>query len=191
MVEMKGGTMQSAFLEMIRRRRSIRRFQSAPVEPEKIEMLKEAALRAPSSRGFNPWKFVFVTESDRLETLSRAKPHGAGFLKNAPLGVVICADSQKSDVWVEDASIATIFIQLAALSIGLGSCWIQIRRRMHDGKRSAQHYIAEQLNIPEDLAVESMVAVGYPAEEKAGHEPDTLQDDKIFLNKYGNSFPLR
>ena len=50
--------------------------------------------------------------------------------KNAPLGVVVCADSSKCDVWVEDASIATIFLHLAATSMGLGSCWLQIRKRM-------------------------------------------------------------
>jgi len=182
--------MQSAFLELIRRRRSIRRFAPEALEPEKIELLIEAALRAPSSRGFNPWQFVFVTDPELLTSLSRAKPHGAGFLQNAPLGVVVCADPGESDVWVEDASIATIFIQLAAHSVGLGSCWIQIRERMHAEGRSAGQFIAAQLGLPKNLAVESMVAVGYPAEEKAGHDRNTLQADKIFLDRYGNRFPL-
>lgn len=181
--------MSSSFMDLIRSRRSIRRFTSEAIEPEKIELLQEAALRAPSSRGFNPWRFIFVDDSDRLERLSRAKPHGAGFLKNAPLGIVVCADSQKSDVWVEDAAIATIFIQLAAHSLGLGSCWIQIRKRMYDENRSAQAYIAGLLDIPENLSVSSMVAVGYPAEEKAGHESETLETGKIFLNHYGSKRP--
>jgi nitroreductase len=181
--------MSSSFLELIRRRRSIRRFKPNAIEPEKVELLQEAALRAPSSRGFNPWQFIFVDDSDSLERLSRAKPHGAGFLKNAPLGVVVCADSEKSDVWVEDAAIATIFIQLAAHSLGLGSCWIQIRKRMHDENRSARAYIAGLLDIPENLSVASMVAVGYPAEEKAGHGRETLETGKIFRNHHGSKRP--
>jgi len=118
------------FLSLIQKRRSIRRYLPWPVEKEKIDVLIEAALRAPSSRGFNPWKFIFVTDRDVLKRLSVTKEHGSSFLRNATLGIVVCADTEKSDVWVEDASIASIFIQLAAESIELGSCWIQIRRNI-------------------------------------------------------------
>ena len=110
------------FLTLIQKRRSIRRYLPWPVEKDKIDDLIEAALRAPSSRGFNPWKFIFVTKRDLLKKLSDTKTHGSSFLRNATLGIVVCADAIKSDVWVEDASIASIFIQLAAESIGLGSC---------------------------------------------------------------------
>ena len=48
------------FMDLITKRRSIRRFTADKVELEKIELLKEAALRAPSSRGMNPWEFIFV-----------------------------------------------------------------------------------------------------------------------------------
>ena len=115
------------FSSLIQKRRSIRKFQEKPVENEKIEILIEAALRSPSSRGHNPWEFVVVTERDSLEKLSSAKIHGSEFLKNAPLGMVVCADEDKCDVWVEDCSIASTFIFLASESLGLGSCWIQIR----------------------------------------------------------------
>ena len=80
------------FMSLIQKRRSIRRFLAKPIEDEKIEMLIEAALRAPSSRGLNPWEFIVVTERDLLEKLSSAKTHGSEFLKNAPLGIVVCAD---------------------------------------------------------------------------------------------------
>ena len=112
------------FLPLIQKRRSIRKFQEKPVENEKIEMLIEAALRAPSSMGCNPWEFIFVTDQTSLERLSKAKQHGSAFLRNAPLGIVICADPNKSDVWVEDASIAATFLQLTAESAGLSSCCI-------------------------------------------------------------------
>ena len=175
------------FLELIQRRRSIRRFTAEKVAADKIEMLKETALRAPSSRGFNPWEFIVITESELLVKLSQAKSHGSAFLKNAQLGIVVCADPEKSDVWVEDASIATIFIQLAAESLGLGSCWIQIRKRMHDERKTAEAYIAELLDIPSNIKVESMIAIGYPVEKKQPHSKDELQDEKIHLNQYGKS----
>ncbi len=176
------------FLSLIQNRRSIRRYLSMPVETEKIDILIEAALRAPSSRGFNPWEFIFVTEINLLEKLSKAKQHGSSFLRYAPLGIVVCADPAKSDVWVEDASIASIFIQLAVESVGLGSCWIQIRERMHDKEKTAQAYISGLLKIPPNLKVESIVAVGYPEKRKASHSKEDLQYDKIYLNSYGNLY---
>ena len=173
------------FMDLITKRRSIRRFTADKVEAEKVEILKEAALRAPSSRGINPWEFIFITDRNLLANLSAAKPHGSTFLKDAPLGVVVCADPQKSDVWVEDASIATIFIELAAASLDLGSCWIQIRKRMHDETQSSEAYIANLLNIPSHLKVESMIAIGYPAESKPPHSREELQNEKVYLNQYG------
>jgi len=174
------------FLSLIQRRRSIRKYSKKTVEAEKIDVLIEAALRSPSSRGFNPWEFVVVTDKGLLEKLSAAKPHGASFLKNAPLGIVVCANPEKCDVWVEDASIASIFIHLAAESIGLGSCWIQIRKRMHDQTTSSQAYIRSLLNIPRNLNIESIVAIGYPAEKKPYHRKEDLQYKKVHYGVYSN-----
>ncbi|MBN2124636.1 MAG: nitroreductase family protein [Deltaproteobacteria bacterium] len=174
------------FHALIEKRRSIRRFQPKAVEPEKIDLLTEAALRAPSSMGRNPWSFVVIRKRDLLEALSRAKPHGASFLKNAPLGIVVCADPTESDVWVEDCSIACTFLFLAAESLGLGACWIQIRDRMHDRERSAEGYVREVLGIPEHLKVEAFIAVGYPAEQKPPHGKEELQEEKVFYEAYGN-----
>ena len=83
------------FMDLIANRRSIRRFTTDKVETEKIELLKEAALRAPSSRGSNPWEFIFITNRNLLAKLSGAKPHGSTFLKDAQLGIVVCADPEK------------------------------------------------------------------------------------------------
>jgi nitroreductase len=178
-------------MSVIRKRRSIRKFKPSPVEPEKVDMLVEAALRAPSSRGLQPWEFVVVTDKDLLDKLSRAKTHGSAFLRNAPLAVVVCADPDKSDVWVEDCSIAAILMQLAAESLELGSCWIQIRERMHDDTRSAEGYIAELLRIPKKLKVESVIAIGYPAETKPPHKREELPFDKVYLDLYENRFESR
>ena len=175
-------------MSLIQKRRSIRKFKTKPVEPDKIDKLVEAALRAPSSRGLQPWGFVVVTDKDLLERLSRAKPSGSAFLRNALLGIVVCADPEKSDVWIEDSSIAAIFIQLAAESMQLGSCWIQIRERMHAGTKTSEEYISEVLRIPKKLRVEAMIAIGYADEKKAPHKKEGLLFEKVYLNRYGKAY---
>ncbi len=173
------------FLDLIKTRRSTRKFKERPVEKEKISLLIEAALRSPSSRSINPWQFIVIDDKNILEKLSKAKPHGSGFLKGAPLGIAVCAETSQSDVWVEDTSIASAFIHLAAHDLGLGSCWIQIRKREHDLAKSADTYVKELLKIPDNIMVGSIIAIGYPDEIKTGHSKDSLQFNKISFNTYG------
>ena len=171
-------------LEMIQKRRSIRKYLSKTIETEKVQILLETALRAPSSRGLNPWEFILVDQGELLEKLALSKEHGSSFLKNAPLGIVICADPARCDVWIEDASIVGAYLQLAAESLGLGSCWIQIRQRQHSQLKTAEEYVREVLSIPDDLRVEAIIAIGYPAEKPPPHSEAKLDRKKIHLNCY-------
>ncbi len=173
------------FIDLIRQRRSIRRFQDREVEREKVDMIVEAALRSPSSRSLNPWEFIVVTDREKIKRLSAAKEHGSAFLKGAPLAVVVCANPVRCDVWIEDCSIASIIIQLQAQSLGLGSCWVQIRKRMHNSEKTAEDYVKELLDIPESMVVESIIGIGYPAEEKKPHPFSSLQFEKVYYNRFG------
>jgi nitroreductase len=79
-------------IEVLRNRRSIRKYTEQPIESEKIEILKEAVLRSPSSKGINPWQFIFIDDNKIIQKLKECKPHGSNPLATAPLAVVICAD---------------------------------------------------------------------------------------------------
>lgn len=171
-------------LDLLRTRRSIRKYEPRPLEPETVALLEEALLRAPSSRGRNPWQFVLVDDPELLAALAKAKPHGSSFLRYAPFAIVICGDEQICDVWVEDCTIAAFIAHLAAHSLGLGSCWIQIRCRSHDDEQSAEQYVQELLGVPAHLKIEAIVAVGHPVEAKPGHELSKLEDGKIHRNRY-------
>lgn len=171
-------------IELLRKRRSIRRFTKEKIAPELVETLVEAALRSPSSRGIDPWEFILVDDPEILLELSGAKEHGAEFLENAPLGIVVCADSSRSDVCIEDCSIAAIIIQLTAVSLGLGSCWAQIRNRMHDREISSEQFVRELLGLPERFMVETIIGIGYPAETKKPLQAVKLQYDKIRYNRW-------
>ena len=171
-------------IELLRNRRSVRKFTEQSIEPEKVELLKESLLRSPTSRNINPWEFTFVDDRNLLRQLYLSKPHGARFLQDAALGIVVCADGQKSDVWTEDCSIASILVQMVAQSMGLGSCWIQIRNRMFDDTTTSQEHARNVLNMPDNMEVESIVALGYPAEIKEPIPRDDLDYTKIRINYY-------
>lgn len=171
-------------IELLRLRRSIRKFTEQPIEEEKIEILKEAALRSPSSKNINPWEFIFVDDKNILQNLKKCKPHGVTPLESAPLAVVICADENKNDVWIEDCSIASILLQLTAQSLGLGSCWIQIRERFHSESVSSEQYVQQLLGIPGNFRVLSIVAAGYPQAKREGKPASELQYDKLKINRF-------
>lgn len=175
-------------INLVRKRRSIRSYTGEPVSVESLELLVETLLRVPSSRNIDPWEFIVIDDPWLLQQLSRAKQHGSEFLKGAPLGIVVCADSTKSDVWVEDCAIASILVQMTAESLGLGSCWIQIRQRPHDGQSTAEAYIQKLLGLPEHIKVESMIGIGHPAEKRAPLRAEELQYDKVRRNSYAVPF---
>ena len=175
------------FLELVRKRRSIRHYSERPVEPEKLDILIEAALRSPSSIGRSPWEFILVKDPALLDQLSRAKQHGSSFLRYASAAIVVCADPVKSDVWVEDASIASILILLAAESLGLGGCWIQIRERHHSSSKTAEAYVRELLGIPERLKVQTILSIGYPAVSKEPHPREELLFERVYKDLYGTA----
>ncbi len=174
------------FQSLVQKRRSIRKYLSKKVEPEKIEQLIEAALRAPSSRDLKPCRFIVVTESTALAKLARAKTGGSAFLDGAPLAIVVCADTKKSDVWVEDTSIASTYLMLAAESLDLGACWIQIRNRMHNDEITSADYIAELLKVPDYLSILSIIAIGYADETKSPHPVEELGYENVHREKFGS-----
>lgn len=178
-------------IELIRKRRSIRSFAERPVAPEQVALLVETLLRAPSSRSINPWEFVVVDDPGLLAELARAKQHGSAFLAGAPLAVVICADETRSDVWVEDCSIAAILLQMTAQSLGLGSCWIQIRCRQHTAGQTSEHFVQQLLGIPEQIRVAAMIAIGHPAEKRRPLAAGRLQYGKVGYNGYGRPWEKR
>ncbi len=166
-------------LESIVRRRSVRKFEKRPIEEEKLRVLKDAILRSPTSKNKKPWEFYFVHDPALLKALSKSKRHAA-HVADAPVAVVIAAEGGRSDVWVEDCSIAAAILQVSAVSLGLGSCWIQIRRRFYSDEQGAEEYVRQTLKLPADQEVLAIIALGYPKGEVAKpYDSDALRWDKI------------
>lgn len=172
-------------IELLRARRSVRRFTDQPVSAQHRAVLEEAALRSPSSRGLDPWQFVWVDDPAVLRRLGAAKQHGAAFLAAAPLAVAVCADDSRADTWVEDASIASILLQLTAQSLGLGSCWVQVRLRTSADGADAEANVRRILALPDPLRVLSVIAIGHPAEHPPAHGAASLDRGKLHRNAFG------
>jgi nitroreductase len=178
-------------LSLIKKRRSIRLFQDKTVEQEKIDQIIKAALLSPSSKNNNPWKFIVVEDKKTLLKLSESKEHGSKFLAKAPLTIVVMADPEHSDVWIEDASIAATFMILTAQDLDLGSCWIQIRKRNHSVNMSSEEFIKDLLGIPANLRILCLLAIGYSAEDKPEKKIAEVKLNDIFLNRYGERYEIK
>jgi nitroreductase len=177
-------------LDILYNRRSTRKFSDKRIDDEIIHQLLKAGLRSPSSKNSQPWEFVVVDDPELLSQLSVSKPHGACLLKHAPLAVVVAGDKTKSDVWIEDCSIASIILQLAAEALGLGSCWVQIHRRYHDDDQTANEFISNLLHIPNHLEVLSIVGIGYKAADRPPVSEKETDWSKVMRNSYKNAISV-
>ena len=173
------------FNELAEKRRSVRVYAERPVEAGKIDAIVEAALRSPTGGARRPWAFVVVTDKALLKELSVAKPQGAAFVKDATVAVVVCGDPSASGLWVEDCSIAAVTMQYAAHALGLGSRWAHMRGNTFSEGTTSTQYIAKLLGLPENLAVECIIAIGYAAEEMVPYRKEELRFDKVSYNRYG------
>jgi len=143
-------------------RRSIRKFYSNPVEEEKIDLILQAAMAAPSANNAKPWHFIVVKERQTLNRIAELHPY-AKMCYEATLAIVVCGDPAISErYWPQDCSAATQNILLAGTSLGLGAVWLGVHPRAERKKM-----IGKLFGIPEDIEVLAVVALGYPAEKKS------------------------
>ncbi len=175
------------FSDLIKMRRSMRKFTPEELTQDEVVTLMKAALMSPTSHRSNSWQFVIVDDKETLRQLSQCKEAGAAFVADAPLAIVVLGDPLASDVWIEDAAIASIMIQLQAEDLGLGSCWVQVRERQMADGTPANEVVQGILGIPAQLQVLSIIAVGHKGMVRKPFNEEHLLWEKIHLNKYGNA----
>lgn len=173
-----------SFATLIKNRRSTRKFTDQLLSPDQVELILKAALMSPSSKCSNPWQFIVIEDKVTLKSLAACKKMGAGFLESCALAVVVLGNGMESDVWIEDASIASIYMQLQAEDIGLGSCWCQVRNRVAVDETDSNEYVRRLLDIPYQLEVLSIIGFGYKDQVRKPFDETRLQWEKIHLGKY-------
>lgn len=170
--------------QLLLQRHSIRRYKDQAIDADDVRTILEAALLAPTSKSGRPWHFVVVEDKDMLVRLSECKQFGGKPIAGAAFAVVVTVDSTKSEVYVEDASVAAIFMHLQAVDLGLGSCWIQVRGRYAADGESSEVIVRELLDIPEEMAVECIVTFGHIDEQRRPVDPEKLLWEKVHVGRW-------
>lgn len=165
-------------LDFFTQRRSIRSYLDKPVEEEKIRILLQAAMAAPSACNTQPWEIIVTREPETLGELRKALPMAR---YNVPCAITVCGNTElcrnTKQMWVQDCSAAMQNILLAATALGLGSLWIGVY-----GVEPYVRKVMRVMNLPEHVVPLGIAYVGYAGEAK---EPRTQYNEKrIYQEKY-------
>jgi len=160
------------FMEVVKRRRSIRRYKRDPVPRDILDQILETARIAPSAGHRQPWHFIIVKDGETKKKLGIPS-----WAAEAPIVIVGCADTQvrQEPICFVDVAIALEHIVLAAANFGLGTCWI--------GRLNADETIKKVLEIPEQVKVVAVTPLGYPDETPGPKERKALSEI-VHYNKY-------
>lgn len=171
-------------LDIFANRRSVRKYAQGPLEDEALDKILKAGLLAPSGHARRPWEFILVRDKQMLERLSGCRSSGANMLKQAAAAIVVIADEQKQDVWIEDCSVALGYMHLAASALGIGSCWVQVRLRAAADGRSCEEFLREALGFPPNFKAEAILALGVLQRRPSPHDLQKLNLSKIHKEKF-------
>jgi nitroreductase len=170
------------FLNVIKNRRSIRKYKPDPVPDEEIEYVLNAARLAPSWKNQQCWRYVVVKDKEKIEKIASARPKSQDWLREAPVMIVACADPDDSghregkDYYLVDIGISFEHLLLAARDRGLGTCWIG----GFDEKT-----VKDSIEAPDNIRIIAYTPLGYPNEEKTGISDRKTPQETIFYEKYG------
>lgn len=166
-------------LQTILNRRSVRQYTDEPIPEEKLNAILYAGLAAASSKNRRPWEFVVVRDRAMLDALGDCRPGASNLLNKCQAAIVVCADAEAVDVWVEDCGSAMTQMHLMADAIGVGSCWLQVRLRKAADGRDTADVVRQLLGIPGKYGVMAILTLGMPESHPDPHTVDELLLEKI------------
>ena len=164
------------FLELAKKRYSVRKYLPREVEPEKLDYIMECARLAPSAHNFQPWFFYIIKSDEAKEAVKNT--YQRNWITSSPPPVFILACSNNDQSWKRefdykdhgdiDIAIAFEHICLAATEKGLGTCWIC---------NFDPSIIKELLKLPENMTPIAITPIGYIDESEAKKHPRKSTDE--------------
>ncbi|MDO5153024.1 MAG: nitroreductase family protein [Eubacteriales bacterium] len=155
-------------LEVLKTRRSIRKYQPEQVSDAHLDAVLEAGIYAPSAMNNQKTVLVAVRDKQTRDKLSRMNAAVMGTTGDpfygAPCVIVVLADPEKG-TWLEDGSLVMGNLMNAAEALGLGSCWIHRAQPMFDSPEGKQ--LLKEWGLPETMKGVANCILGYPAEKPA------------------------
>lgn len=189
--------MENATLKTIKGRRSILRFEDAPIEDEKIAAILEAGRWAPSYANSQPWEFIVVKDPQVKQQLGelvqriaiarrgRVAITGRG-VGDAPVVIVVSVNPEVDpNHYIEAGAVATQNIALAAHSLGLASYWAGVFN-LKGAKGSPEEQIKQLLNIPKKHRVVALLPIGTPAYQEEKERKGL--DEMVYYDQYGKEW---
>ena len=172
-------------LNTMQNRRSVRKYNTQPVTDEELNEVLSAALLAPNGKGLRPWEFVVIKNKDTLKELVNSRRGGAKMLETANVAVAVYSDSDKTDTYIEDSSIAMSYMLLAAAEQGLGSVWLQLRLRPsnQDGV-SSEEFVNARLKAPANMKLEALLVLGHIDEQPEAQKLPSFPCDKVHSEQW-------
>ncbi len=171
-------------LDIMQKRRSVRDYTGGQIPKEDLEKILQAGLLSVSSRAIRPWELIVVKDRSTLDVMSGCREKGAGALSKAGAAVVVVANEDLSDVWIEDCSVVMTNMHLMADSLGLGSVWIQGRNRKAADGEMTEEYLRKILNFPANYRLCAMLAIGVAVNHPPQNELSNLNYEKIHSEKF-------
>ncbi len=170
--------------DCIRTRRSIRKYQSRVLEFDKVTKILEAASKAPSAGNLQAYRFILVTEREKIDALPDICSDQY-WISEAQAVIVVCEDIERIEAHyglrgqrlysVQDCAAAVQNILLAAHDLGIGACWIG---------SFEEDYVADLFGIPTTARPQAIITLGYPAQEPDPKSEETI-DTLVYFNRYG------
>ncbi len=171
--------MKDHFMELVKSRRSIRKFSGASIPDTVIDQILEAAAYAPSSWGGHPVEYIVIRDKQRMAALAKCKAMGAGPLADSDVVILPIVDKRDLELWVEDAAVASTYLLLAAESFGVGACWIHMKdRKGHTGM--AEEDIRSLLGIPEHYGILNAVSFGMKLAPAQRHDLSPRVHEEVY-----------
>lgn len=166
-------------IDILLKRRSVRKFKDEDISKANLEKILEAALLAPTSRNRKPCNFLIVENKETLKKLAQSKKTGAEMLAHCNKAIVVVANTLISDTWIEDSSIALGYMHLMAASLDIGSCWVQIHLRQTADGRDSEKVVKEITGLDDYFRIVGILALGIPDMEIEPHTLEEMDKSKI------------